>query len=231
LAPVAPGPGAALAKRDPDAAGRPAADVCADALARIAGPLTAPALPAALARTWIVRGPRGLNAAAEVAVEADSPAAALEAATGPALGSLALDVRVSPLTGAGALEVRRPAVVAWLTREPWRDAGEWPERGTTSSIGPAATPATPAADVCLPIWDLGDGCERYPVCPDCGGRVVWAEAGGVAGSRACVGASADPWPESRGGGCGSTFADSRYHAAAARSRPEPTDRDGGRRGD
>ncbi len=39
----------------------------------------------------------------------------------------------------------------------------------------------------------------YPDCPDCGGIVVWNEAGHVPGSRACK-------------ECGSQFADLRYHA-------------------
>lgn len=41
----------------------------------------------------------------------------------------------------------------------------------------------------------------YPACPDCGGTVVWNEAGHVPGSRVCR-------------DCGSQFADLRYHAQA-----------------
>ena len=65
----------------------------------------------------------------------------------------------------------------------------------------------------------------YPACPDCGGRVEWAEAGGVPGSRRCAGtpepdgyaagSAASPpevtWdPEA---GCGSRFVDTRYGLA------------------
>ena len=55
-------------------------------------------------------------------------------------------------------------------------------------------------DVCIPIPDGAEaGDSRYPSCPDCGGDVVWAEAGRVPGSRDCT-------------SCGSEFADMKYHA-------------------
>ena len=56
-------------------------------------------------------------------------------------------------------------------------------------------------DVTLPYelsWEL----ERfvYPDCPDCGGRILWAEAGGVPGTRRCE-------------KCDSVFSDSQYGCA------------------
>ena len=61
----------------------------------------------------------------------------------------------------------------------------------------------------------------YPTCPDCGGRIAWAEAGGVPGSRRCEGhteadqyaagmAADPPGVASEPDGCGSTFTDTRY---------------------
>ena len=46
----------------------------------------------------------------------------------------------------------------------------------------------------LPILD-------YPKCPDCGGIIIWAENGGVPGSRKCE-------------GCGSRYVDTTYGVAS-----------------
>lgn len=65
----------------------------------------------------------------------------------------------------------------------------------------------------------------YPRCPDCDGRIEWAEAGGVPGSRRCGGSSpvdmhaagsaaSPPGVASDPDGCGSRFVDTRYGMAA-----------------
>lgn len=68
--------------------------------------------------------------------------------------------------------------------------------------------ADPSEDVELPIPSapggeyynpVNAGDAGYPACPDCGGDLVWAEAGRVPGSRDCI-------------SCGSQFADMRWHA-------------------
>ena len=53
----------------------------------------------------------------------------------------------------------------------------------------------------VPIPEGADaaGPGDYPPCPDCGGHILWAENGGVPGTREC-------------NGCGSKFADMRWHA-------------------
>ena len=58
-------------------------------------------------------------------------------------------------------------------------------------------PSSPDDGVYYNPVNYGD--EGYPACPDCGGDLVWAEAGRVPGSREC-------------GSCGSQFADMRWHA-------------------
>ena len=71
-------------------------------------------------------------------------------------------------------------------------------------------PATRKLDVDLiyhnrTVWHGGVGIpmhiDDYPACPDCGGEIVWAEAGRVPGSRKCD-------------ACGSTFVDTAYGHAA-----------------
>ena len=55
------------------------------------------------------------------------------------------------------------------------------------------------------IWHGGIGLpmqvEDYPACPDCGGEIVWAEAGDVPGSRECD-------------TCGSRYVDTAFGHAA-----------------
>ena len=130
------------------------------------------------------------------------------------------------------------AVLGFLNREPYRTSGNWDESGDTFSVRAEAVPANPEHDVCLPVLEAGDGRMDYPRCPDCGGTIAWAEAGGVPGSRACIGETADHWESQRWRdavkaaaangepapalpgrpGCGSTFADSSYHAASRSHR-------------
>ena len=65
----------------------------------------------------------------------------------------------------------------------------------------------------------------YPSCPDCGGRLEWAEAAGVPGSRRCAGATEPDMPAAgmsaspggvtsdREAGCGSRYVDTRFGVA------------------
>ncbi len=54
-------------------------------------------------------------------------------------------------------------------------------------------------------WQGGSGeplpCLDEPACPDCGGQILWAEAGGVPGSRKC-------------NKCGSRYVDTTYGIAS-----------------
>ena len=71
-------------------------------------------------------------------------------------------------------------------------------------------PATEENDVWLPYQEKIGQPELldYPKCPDCkGGEIVWAEAGGVPGSRACV-------------RCGSRFSDLAYGVPAPWHEPK-----------
>ena len=106
--------------------------------------------------------------------------------------------------------------MAYITREPQRLADD----SDVFVIQGERSAATPENDCCLEFQDTQEQRQsaepdKYPPCPDCGGAIVWAEAGGVPGSRRCVGQAAhanryfDP-----DDGCGSQFADSRYHAAS-----------------
>lgn len=73
-------------------------------------------------------------------------------------------------------------------------------------------PASDQADVSLPAsapapcawWDV-----PLPPCPDCGGELVWFEAGYVPGTRRCmgppVGGTDDAPSYELDGGCGSMF--------------------------
>ena len=126
----------------------------------------------------------------------------------------------------------RPAeagdTLGYLTRERYlaADDTEYFAIGSDDVVAVAAND-----DVCLPILATGPDTFAYPACPDCGGAIVWAEAGSVSGSRACIGQAEDLWesrrwrdairaaaddgkprPDVGTPGCGSTFADSRYHA-------------------
>ena len=146
-------------------------------------------------------------------------------------GKPRLMIPEDPCPGCGRPTV---AVLGFVTREPCRTAGGRDTSDDTFSKRGATVPADPEHDVCLPILEAGDGRMEYPRCPDCGGEIVWAEADSVAGSRACIGdaddrsesrrwrdyietaaANGEPPPALPGRpGCGSTFADSTYHAAA-----------------
>ena len=108
----------------------------------------------------------------------------------------------------------------YITREPQHLA----DASAVFQIREDWVPATNENDCCLEIENpdqqrQSTEPDRYPPCPDCGGTIVWAEAGGVPGSRRCVGklTRVDEHfdPEA---GCGSRFADSRYHAASAKHR-------------
>ena len=142
-----------------------------------------------------------------------------------------------PETGAPAREyLGRGRLIGWLHRERayWeRDdaigmvphfsiAGQWPE-------------ARADLDVALPIVE--DDCGRYLPeylrCPDCGGRIAWAEAGRVPGSRRCEGATEPDLPAAGGAadppgvasepdGCGSTFALDSATRTRYRVRTPPT---------
>lgn len=82
-----------------------------------------------------------------------------------------------------------------------------------------AVPSVPTG-----YWNAGELLPCYPRCPDCGGRIAWAEAGGVPGSRKCEGftepdlyaagsAASPPGVSSKPEGCGSRFTDTRYGVA------------------
>jgi hypothetical protein len=67
----------------------------------------------------------------------------------------------------------------------------------------------------LDLGPLGPGEAWWekplPPCPDCGGALVWFEAGYVPGTRKCLGAAIGTTPDGRAtydpdGGCGSMFA-------------------------
>ena len=90
-------------------------------------------------------------------------------------------------------------------------------------VGADYRAAVRADDVALPVVAGPDGrfLPEYPRCPDCGGRIEWAEAGRVAGSRRCAGdtepdlpaagmAADPPGVSSTPAGCGSTFVDTRF---------------------
>ena len=101
--------------------------------------------------------------------------------------------------------VRRQPIIRrhQLRRETHRCANDRHETDHFRIRGEDA-PASAERDVTLEIVETipprGFAREEYPPCPDCGGEIVWAEAGGVPGSRKCM-------------GCGSAFADARYSAA------------------
>ena len=107
-------------------------------------------------------------------------------------------------------------------------AGEWRE-------------AIQSDDVVLPIVESLAGpvyLPDYPRCPDCGGRIEWAEAGGVPGSRRCAGMTLPDLPAAgmaadppgvtsdREAGCGSRYVDTRFGLAS----PVPGDDAHGRAG-
>ena len=133
-----------------------------------------------------------------------------------------------PETGEPAREyLGRGRLIGWLHRErAYLDhgAGMKPHFEVRGEL----VEATAGMDVALPIVEAEDGnryLPEYPRCPDCGGRIAWAEGGRVSGSRRCEGATAPDLPAagmaadppgvaSEPDGCGSTFVDSRYGYAA-----------------
>ena len=129
----------------------------------------------------------------------------------------------------------RGYLVGWLHRErPYLDDAPYftirgEDRETTADV-----------DVALPIVEneAGRFLPEYPRCPDCGGEVVWADAGRVPGSRQCDGfncpdcggagddsevcdgcASSGAWFD----GCGSTYIDTRFGYAAPVPGAAPAD--------
>ena len=109
----------------------------------------------------------------------------------------------APGSGGGLCRLRRSRRV---TRTVWRAAVE-------------------SDDVALPVVEALAGpvyLPDYPRCPDCGGRIEWAEAGGVPGSRRCAGVTLPDLPAAgmaadppgvtsdREAGCGSRFVDARF---------------------
>lgn len=108
-------------------------------------------------------------------------------------------------------------------------------------IGDESRAAVEADDVALPIVEALTEpvyLPEYPRCPDCGGRIEWAEAGGVPGSRRCAGMTlpdraaagmaADPpgVTSDREAWCGSRYVDTRFGLAS----PVPGDDAHGRAG-
>lgn len=102
-------------------------------------------------------------------------------------------------------------------------------------IGCESREAVQSDDAVLPIVERADlswdapvrnaFMPEYPRCPDCGGRIEWAEAGGVPGSRRCAGATEPDMPAAgtaaspggvtsdREAWCGSRFVDTRFGVA------------------
>ena len=74
-------------------------------------------------------------------------------------------------------------------------------------------PAPDADTIQIPMGPVGEGAwwdVPLPPCPDCGGDLVWWEAGYVPGTRRCLGAPLRVGPDGEGvydveGGCGSLF--------------------------
>ena len=124
----------------------------------------------------------------------------------------------------------RGELVGWLHRErTYSDAGDGRGMVPWFEIGADCREAVARDDVALPIVATPDGLRflpEYPRCPDCGGRIAWAEGGRVPGSRRCEGMP-DPTMPAAGGaaspglvasepdGCGSTFIDTRFGLAHA----------------
>ena len=96
-------------------------------------------------------------------------------------------------------------------------------------IGCESREAVQSDDVVLPIVESLAGpvyLPEYPRCPDCGGRIEWAEAGGVPGSRRCAGATEPDMPAAgtaaspggvtsdREAWCGSRYVDTRFGVAS-----------------
>ena len=79
------------------------------------------------------------------------------------------------------------------------EPGDDPDRPGAGGKETEGVEAIPENDVCIPIRSDGEGMSPNPPCPDCGGRIEYAEAGGVPGSRECA-------------DCGSRFQDSRWGA-------------------
>ena len=110
-------------------------------------------------------------------------------------------------------------------------------------IGCESREAVQSDDVVLPIVERADlswdapvrnaFLPEYPRCPDCGGRIEWAEAGGVPGSRRCAGATEPDMPAAgtaaspggvtsdREAWCGSRYVDTRFGVAMPVPEGEP----------
>ena len=110
-------------------------------------------------------------------------------------------------------------------------------------IGCEGREAVQSDDVVLPIVERADlswdapvrnaFLPEYPRCPDCGGRIEWAEAGGVPGSRRCAGETEPDMPAAgtaaspggvtsdREAGCGSRYVDTRFGVAMPVPEGEP----------
>jgi hypothetical protein len=90
------------------------------------------------------------------------------------------------------LEVQRGRRSGWIIR------GEWIAAADAPDVEVVAGPVTSY------WWDV-----PLPPCPDCGGDLVWYEAGYVPGARRCMGApiSRDEHGPAyaQDGGCGSMF--------------------------
>ena len=116
--------------------------------------------------------------------------------------------------------MRNTTILGWLNRE-FTLVGDDEFVFTVRGRNIAATSEN---DVCLPIYEISTEQFEYPACPDCGGKIVWAEAGGVPGTRRCIGIEGQRNPAGRGtrdaAGCGSRYADSRYAAGFHRHRCE-----------
>lgn len=74
--------------------------------------------------------------------------------------------------------------VALVRRQPMQAAGEtvYQVRGETVSADEVPDVEIPAGPVTWAWWEV-----PLPPCPDCGGDLVWWEAGYVPGTRRCVG--------------------------------------------
>ena len=142
----------------------------------------------------------------------------------------------NPVTGA---PVREYLGVGYLVGTIQRERNYGSGGDVFFEIGDEYRDAVASDDIKLPIvevraqtvWEYAaQGPDiflpEYPRCPDCGGRIEWAEAGRVPGSRRCAGgtepdmraagsAASPPGVTSdRTAGCGSTFVDTRYGVAS-----------------
>ena len=133
----------------------------------------------------------------------------------------------------------RGRLLGTICRERSYDTSGPGEATAYFTIGDDGREARAEDDVHLPIvgcmhvqtgpgsWEeTGEFLPAYPRCPDCGGRIEWAEYGGVPGSRRCAGET-EPDMHAAGSaaspagvtsdpsaGCGSRFVDTRYGYAS-----------------